>query len=129
MEAVGEWPFQRRHFAPVEGTATPRSCQTLPLKVISNLWQLLEKRRQIPPLLASDFVSLTSRKLVFDMSRDVGIPLFLVRATAVRKTRLASLVFFLFFFDTCTPFVTADTKKHRNVSKMFDKEDINYNHK
>lgn len=37
MEAVGEWPFQRRHFAPVEGTATPRSCQTLPLKVISNL--------------------------------------------------------------------------------------------
>lgn len=48
MEAVGEWPFQRRHFAPVEGTATPRSCQTLPLKVISNLWQLLEKRRRIP---------------------------------------------------------------------------------
>lgn len=48
MEAVGEWPFQRRHFAPVEGTATPRSCQTLPLKVISNLWQLLEKRWRIP---------------------------------------------------------------------------------
>lgn len=37
MEAVGEWPFQRRHFAPVEGTTTPRSCQTLPFKVISNL--------------------------------------------------------------------------------------------
>jgi len=37
------------------------------------------------------FVPLTSRKLVFDMSRDsVGIPplLFLVRATAARKTRL-----------------------------------------